>query len=211
MMILFWKMRLFLWFDQVKTIFYFYRKWRFALSDLLLGCLYFFSNPFRICRRFMQKRGEERVHAYGETPLSLWKEISLLAQIDKEDLFIDLGCGRGKICFWTASWIGCKTIGIDWVPSFIKRASFLARLLGFSRLQFFREAISQIPLGQASVLYLYTFHSEEEFLDMSLLAPSSRVITVSQPLSDPHFQVSASRSVRFPWGETEVFINHRLY
>ncbi len=210
-MTLFWKTRFFLWLDQVKTIFYFYRKWRFALSDFLLGCLYFFSNPFRICRRFLQKKGEERVYAYGETPLSVWKEIALLAQIGKEDLFIDLGCGRGKICFWTASWIGCRTIGVDWVPSFIKRASFLARLLGFPSLQFFQASISQIPLGEASVLYLYTFHPEEELLDISLLTSSSRVITVSEPLSDPRFRVSASRYVSFPWGDTEVFINHCLY
>lgn len=206
-MSLFWKVRFSLWLDQAKTIFTFYQKPRFALVDLLLGLSYLCSNPFRLCRRQMEERGEERVHAYGETPLSLWKEIAELAEITRDDLFMDLGCGRGKLCFWTTCWIGCRTIGVDCVPAFIRRASFLARLLGFSRLQFMQGAIGQIPLRDATVLYLYTFHPDEELLD---IPPSTRVITVSEPLVDPRFRVTASAQVSFPWGKTEVFIHHGL-
>ncbi len=203
-MLLFWKTRFFLWFDQLKTIYFFYRKPRFALCDLLLGALYLFSNPFRICRRYMESRGEGRVHIYGETPLCAWKSIAELAQIRADDLFVDLGCGRGKICFWTAAWIGCKTIGIDWVPPFIRKASLLARLPGFSHLKFLERSISKIPLDRATVLYLYTFHPEESLLK---LPAHSRVITVSEPLADSRFHVTASQKIRFPWGETEVYIN----
>lgn len=208
-MSLFWKTRLFLWLEQLKTILLFYRLPRFALLDILLGCLYLFSNPFTLCRRFMQTRGEERVHAYGETPLSTWRQIAVLAKIEAKDVFIDLGCGRGKVCFWTASWIGCKTIGVDWVPPFIRRASFLSLFFSSLRLQFLQRSISEIPLREATVLYLYTFHPEEETLDFSLLSPGTRVITISEPLSHPRFKVSDSCSVRFPWGEAEVFINQQ--
>lgn len=207
---LFWKTKIFLWLDQIKTILFFYHKPRFALCDILLGFFYLFSNPFRICRRYMEERGEGDVHAYGETPLIAWKAIAEMAQIGPNDLFIDLGCGRGKVCFWTASWIGCRVIGIDWIPAFIRRASFLARLFRFSRLQFLGRSISEIPLDKATVLYLYTFHPEEESLDYSLLSAGSRVITVSEPLAHPRFKILAVHPVSFPWGETEVFINLRF-
>lgn len=204
---LFWRTKFFLWQDQLKTIFSFYRNPRFALVDLLLGLTYLFSNPFRICRRHLERLGEGNVHAYGETPLSAWKEIARLARIGPDDLLIDLGCGRGKICFWSAAWIGCKTVGIDWAPPFIRRASILARLLRFSNLQFRESSLSEVSLQDATVLYLYTFHPDEESLD---LPKRCRVITVSDPLPHPAFRISASKTVSFPWGEAEVFVQCRF-
>lgn len=204
---LFWKTKLSLWRDQLKTIFSFYRNPRSALADLLLGAAYLFSNPFRICRRHLEKKGEGNIHMYGETPLSVWKEIAQLADLGPGDTFIDLGCGRGKLCFWSATWIGCRTIGVDWVSPFIRRGSFLARLQGLSRLQFFERSLSKAELQGATVLYLYTFHPEEESLD---LPKGCRVITVSEPLSHPFFRILASKTVSFPWGEAEVFVQSRF-
>ena len=204
---LFWKTKFFLWQDQLKTIFFFYRKPRFALADLLLGLSYLFSNPFRICRRHLEKRGEGNVHAYGETPLSSWRDIAELARLGPDDLLIDLGCGRGKLCFWSATWIGCRVIGVDWVSPFIRKASFLARFQRLPRLQFLERSLSNVELQGGAVLYLYTFHSEEESLD---LPRGCRVITVSEPLSHPSFQILASKTVSFPWGEAEVFVQRRF-
>ncbi len=204
---LFWKIKFFLWRDQLKTIFFFYRNPRFAIADLLLGLFYLFSNPFRICRRHLERLGEGNVHTYGETPLSAWKEIAQLVRLGPDDLLIDLGCGRGKLCFWSAAWIGCRAVGVDRVPSFIGRASFLSRLLRLANLQFRESSLSEAPLQDATVLYLYTFHPEEESLE---LPKGCRVITVSEPLSHPAFRILASKTVSFPWGEAEVFVQYRF-
>ncbi len=208
-MLLFFKTKFALWRDQLRTVFLFYRRPRFALLDLAFGLSYLFSNPFSLCRRTMQKRGEQEIHAYGETPLAAWKKIAAIARIGRDDVFLDLGCGRGKLCFWTACWIGCKTMGVDWVPAFVRRGSLLARLFRLKHLQFTQAALSEISLKEATVLYLYTFHPEEERLDFSQLPSGARVITVSEELSHPDFRVEASLPVQFPWGETELFI-HRV-
>ncbi len=206
---LFFKTKLALWKEQLRTIFHFYRKPQFALLDLAFGLSYLFSNPFSLCRKTMQKRGEKEIHAYGETPLVVWKKIAELAKIGPDDLFLDLGCGRGKLCFWIASEIGCRTRGVDFVPAFVRRGSFLARLFRLSHLEFKESALSDIALTEASVIYLYTFHPEEERLDFSELASGTRVITVSEKLAEPNFELTATVPVQFPWGETEVFI-HRV-
>ncbi len=32
--------------------------------------------------------------------------------IQKEDVVFELGCGRGRTCFWLNTFIGCKVVGI---------------------------------------------------------------------------------------------------
>lgn len=181
-------------------------------SDFLLQGLYLFSNPFRICRRFFQQRGEKQIHAYGETPLALWADLALFANLTPHDVFCDLGCGRGRLCFWTYSHIGCHTIGIDWVPSFIRKARFLSQLLrpAPGRLLFLLARINEVPLEEVTVAYLYTFHPDEETLDFSRLPLGARVLSVSEPLDRPYFAIQAKKEVSFPWGDTEVFLNVKI-
>lgn len=184
------------------------RVFKAILLDLALKSLYLCSNPFRICRRFLQKSGEKNIYAYGETPLAVWSEIAALAELKPDDLFCDFGCGRGRLCFWTATTIGCKTIGIDLVPAFILRASLLSFLFRLKNLQFRCARMTDIPLKQVTVLYLYTFHRDEEELDFSKLPIGARVISVSEPLPHSCLRVKTSMQIAFPWGKTEVFIHY---
>lgn len=208
---MFFKSRLFLIREQLRVILRFYcRSFRFFLADVTMSSLYLFANPYRICRRFFQKKGEQSIHVYGETPLTLWAEIVKNAALTSADRLIDLGCGRGRLCFWTSLWIGCATVGVDWVPSFIDRGCFLARLFRLSHLQFSCAGISQISLKDATVVYLYTYHPDEEKIDFQQICPGGRVITVSEPLIKKGFVIQKSMKALFPWGETEVFINKKL-
>ncbi len=207
----FWKSRLFLIIEQLRVILRFYgRSYRFCLADLSMGFLYIFANPYRICRRFFQKKRENDIHVYGETPLTLWAEIAKNAEISSADQFVDLGCGRGRICFWTSLWTGCKTRGVDWVPSFVDRGRFLARLFGISHLRFDCAGISQISLKEATVVYLYTYHSDEEKIDFHEMPLGGRIITVSEPLIKSGFFIHKSMKALFPWGETDIFINKKI-
>ena len=195
-------MKLFLqtkWFlckEQLRVMRRFYP--RFFLVDFLLGCLYFFSNPFRMCRKIAG-------NVYGETPLSSWEAIAKLAKIESKDLFLDLGCGRGRLCFWMHRMIGCRTIGIDGVASFISRANRLKKGLQLQGMEFFTSSITQAPLERATVIYLYTFHPDEEKIAFSKVKKGTRVITVSEPLEG--FQLLAQEKIQFPWGQTDVYIN----
>jgi hypothetical protein len=208
---LFWTHRLNMFVEQCKVIRHFYfASMKFACLDLAMGCQYLFTNPYRMCRIHFQKNGEKNVHAYGETPLTLWRSIAELAEISRTDRFVDLGCGRGRVCFWTHHWIGCPTTGVDWVPQFIQKAQKLATPFKLSSIQFVSEKISDADLQSASVLYLYTFHPDEEVIDFQKLRSGSRVITVSEPLKHDGFVVQKSMQAQFPWGSTDVYINEKL-
>lgn len=206
---LFWKTKVFLWKEQIRTIFSFYRAPRYALVDLLFGLSWFFSNPFRLCRFYYQKVQKEPLPVYGETPLSVWTEIAKRTKINGADVFIDLGCGRGKLAFWTAFWIGCKTIGVDSVPTFIDRANRLSRCLRVNNLFYVRCDLLSYPLSQATVIYLFTLHADEDKLDYSSLQNDVRIITVSERLPSSDLFVSESFVVEFPWGKAPVFIHRK--
>ena len=207
----FCRARIFLWKDQCKVFKrYHIRSLPFAAIDWALGICYLFSNPFRICRLHLQKKNEENVHAYGETPLTAWEKIADLAGIQKNDVFLDLGCGRGRVCFWTHLWIGCPCIGVDWVLSFIRRARFLARLFHLKSLQFFCAGMDRFPIDQVSVIYLYTFRPEEDLIDFSQLKPGARVITISEPLRQSGFRLDRSATLTFPWGLADVYIQEKI-
>jgi SAM-dependent methyltransferase len=147
---------------------------------------------------------------YGETPLDLWAKIAKAAKITEKDLFLDLGCGRGRLCFWTSQNYQCRSLGVDWVPKFIRRAQFLAWLFRIQNVQFLCTNLKKGLLQEATVIYLYTYHPEEELLDFSYLKAGCRVITVSEPLQCEGFSVGAIVKAQFPWGDTEVFVNESL-
>ena len=193
---LFLRTKLFLWKEQFRVIFQFYPK--FALNDLALGILYLFANPFRICK------GE---YTYGETPLTSWKKIADLAGISSQDVFLDLGCGRGKLCFWTSCMTGCRSIGIDGMAPFIRRASLLKKLLRLKRVDFSLSKIDEASLSEATVVYLYTFHPDEEKINFQQLRKGARVISVSEPLAG--WKVLAECRILFPWGKTDIYVNIR--
>ena len=77
---------------------------------------YRFNNPFTICKKFLKNRGEKLTHAYGETPLSVFAEIAQEFHLSKEDVVIEMGCGRGLGAVFLSNLVGCQVIGVDWVP-----------------------------------------------------------------------------------------------
>jgi SAM-dependent methyltransferase len=197
MSLLFWKVKLYLFCEQMAVIRRYYRFPRFAWIDFLLGAFYLFSNPFSICRRFCQRKGEDEVHTYGETPLTTWEQIAKKAGIGPEDVLLDLGCGRGRICFWSASVLGCRAIGVDRVPRFIRTA----RLFDSKRVRFVCSEIEDAPFEEATIVYYYAlFHTHP----LGKLPDGMRVLSVSEPLFP---DADSLGSFSFPWGEGEVFLN----
>lgn len=144
---------------------------------------------------------------YGETPFAVWKKIAEAVGLKREDHFMDLGCGRGRLCFWSHFLTGCRSTGIDCVPTFIRRARFAARLFRVSGVSFFWKRLCEAPLEEATVVYLYTYHPEEELIDFSRLPEGARVITVSEPLIREGFVLLKTLDVLYPWGRSEVFVS----
>jgi hypothetical protein len=205
--VLFWKVKFFQWKEFFKN-FSDYRKIRFLLSDLLLFSVYMFSNPYRVYRK------SENKNQYGETPISTIKKICKEAKITKEDYFIEMGAGRGRVAFWMASQTGCQVIALEKVAFFHKTATWIQKLL-YKNLIFLSADMTKTELPEVStVLYLYGTCLEDEEIENILsvverLKKGARVVTVSYSLLDygaEDFVLQKKFSVLFPWGKTEAYL-----
>lgn len=173
------------------TIRHFYRNPRFALGDLALGACSLFFNPYRVCKT-----------TYGETPLRVFRELAAAAELSAADRYIELGSGRGKSCFWAATFIGCEVKGVEWTPLFV----WLSKTL-FKNGQFVRESMFETDLTKATVVYYY--HLDEQRPPFETMQPGARLITISEPLESEAFVVLKTLDVEFPWGTTQAYIHKR--
>lgn len=173
----------------------YYRHLSFALRDLLL-CLPLF-NPYRLCR----KRGD----VYGETPFETLHKIADLCDLTEEDVWLDLGCGRGRGCFWMAHFVGCRVIGVERVGLLL----FLARLLKPSKLSFKIGSLLDLDYSEVTLVYLYGTTWPDALLEkIAAKVPiGARVVSISAPLVD--LPILKSFPVSFPWGETTAYLQRK--
>ncbi len=200
--------------EQIKVICRYYPKWRFALADCTLSLLYLFSNPYRVCRKFLQKKGAKNIYAYGETPLTTLEHIAASFGIGPQDRWLELGSGRGRGCLWLSLYLGCQTEGIEWIPSFVKKANWVRNVWGVTNAFFQKKSVEEADFSQATVVYLYsTCMSTDEIENLlSRMAPlpsGSKVITISESLDFPSYTLVKSTPVSFPWGETDAYLHRK--
>lgn len=210
---LFLRVKAFQYREQWRTIRCYYGKPRFALADLMLGVSVFFFNPYRTCRKFLQKKNESWIHAYGETPLRLFEKLASAAKLTHKDTFVELGSGRGKLCFWAALFIGCKVDGIEWVPSFVRLSTFISWLFSISA-RFHLQSIFNVDLSKATAVYVYAIHLSEKYMQelaiqCERMAKDSALIIIGEPIASKLFTIEEVHKALFPWGETEAYIQRR--
>lgn len=199
--------------EQLRVIVhYYFRSWRFALLDFVFGLVALVVNPYRVCRKFLERRGEANVFAYGETPLTEFEKLMKAAQLTAEDTYVELGSGRGKTCFWAALFVGCKVRGVEWIPRFVRIARRVARVLRIQA-EFSQGSILETSLMDAGVVYFYGIDRDVEPLIplFEQMAPGARLVTISEPVPSGKFVVQRVVQMMFPWGTTEAFIHLRHY
>ncbi|MCE5317822.1 MAG: class I SAM-dependent methyltransferase [Parachlamydia sp.] len=212
------KKRLFV--EQLRIIFRYYHKAAFRNVDIALLHKYLFHSPYAISKRFLLARGESDVYTYGETPLTTLDKIARECEITTQDRVFELGCGRGRGCFWLNRYLGCKAVGIEYIPDFVARANEVKELWHVDGIEFRLEDILEADYTGATVIYLYGTCYEEAFLQklikrLAALPQGTKIITVSYPLTDfekiPSFEVTKSFEAPFTWGTAEVFLQVRKW
>jgi len=206
------------WFNLIEFIRLFFRYYgndRFLKIDLSLLAAYFLRNPFKISKQFLFKKGESEVYTYGETPLTTLDLIAQTCRISPKDTVYELGCGRGRTCFWLHEFIGCRVVGVDYVPTFIEKAQYVQQQFHVSAVSFKCEDFFHTDLQNATVIYFYgTCSSNIEISKLidrfSQLAKGTQIITVSYALTDYQptapFEILKRFSAPFTWGEADVYL-----
>lgn len=202
--------------DFFINVFRFYPDGAFAKVDLYLLMSYFFNNPFRISKRFLLERKDPNIYAYGETPLSSLDEIVRECGISAKDTVYELGCGRGRTCFWLNAFIGCKTVGIEYIPEFVQKAQNIKNKFHLKNIEFHCEDMGDADFSDATVIYLYGTCLEDDFIrklerKFAKLPAGTKIITVSYSLPEyapeGRYEIMKRFPVRFAWGEGDVYLN----
>lgn len=195
----------------------YYRDVGFLKLDLALLFLYPRS-PFWISREFLRKKGEENIYQYGETPLTTLEKIVRECGITERDVVFEMGCGRGRGCFWINHFVGCKVVGVEFIPEFVEKAVGIKKRFGVEGVEFRCEDFLESDLSCASVIYLYgTCLKDEEIKRLiekfAKLKSGKKIITVSFGLSDYTkellFDEEKVFSAKFTWGIGEVYLQRR--
>lgn len=204
-----------IWRDQGNAIRFFYKSPRFALLDLTFGLFSLFSNPYRTCRKFLQKKGEKDIYSYGETPYTTLQQLASACNLQPNDRWLELGSGRGKGCFWIAHFIGCEAIGVEWVPQFVRMGRLLKSCFRIKNVSFHMQNMEETDFASISAVYLYGTCLQDEstrrIVDkMKSLPQGARVISISSPLESKAFVLKKTFDVSYPWGEAEAFLHERI-
>ncbi|OGN55391.1 MAG: hypothetical protein A3D96_03850 [Chlamydiae bacterium RIFCSPHIGHO2_12_FULL_44_59] len=187
-----------LWKDRFATIQTYYKSPKFAFLDLTYWVIYCFSNPYRVSRKFLQKRGEKEIYAYGETPYVTYHKMACEVGLKETDVWMEMGSGRGKGCFWVAHFMKCRVIGVEWIPQFVYLSKVIRTLFRMKKVSFRGEEIQTTSLEGVTVIYLYGLWPPLQ------LSPKVKLITISEPIEG--FRVVHSFWVRFPWGRTRAYV-----
>jgi outer membrane protein assembly factor BamB len=105
-----------------------------------------------------------------------------LAQVGKDDVVYDLGCGDGRIVVTAAKKYGCRAVGIDIDPWCVKTALVNVKKNRVEHLvRIEREDLFNVDISSASVLTLYLLPSINEKLipKFMMLKPGSRIVSHS--------------------------------
>lgn len=198
-----------------KVLVRYYPNAKFRKLDLSLLSKYFFKSPFSISKEFLMERGEEDIYVYGETPLTTLDEIAKTCQLSANDTVFELGCGRGRTCFWLSTFVHCKVVGIEYIPDFIDKANAVKKKYALAGVEFRQQDILKADLTGATVIYLYGTCYDQSFIEklikrFSKLPAGTKIITVSYTLNDysprPLFETVKKIPCSYTWGKADVYL-----
>jgi cyclopropane fatty-acyl-phospholipid synthase-like methyltransferase len=117
---------------------------------------------------------------YVPTPPVVVDKMLEIAQVKKDDLLYDLGCGDGRIVIAAAKKYGCKAVGYDIDPNRVKqsRKNVDANKVG-DLVEIKQADVFKLDLSDANVITLYLLPSLNVKLipQLEKLRPGSRIVS----------------------------------
>jgi len=164
---------------------------RMFISTVMLAALIVAAEGATIAQQqTQQKPVREPDIFFVPTPDAVVTGMLKLANVTKDDVVYDLGCGDGKIVIAAAKQFGAHGVGIDIDPKRISESNANAKAAGVAdRVQFILGDIfdPNVKIGDATVVTLYLLPSLNDKLQPRLkaeLKPGTRVVSHSFAMTD---------------------------
>jgi hypothetical protein len=140
---------------------------------------------------------------YQPTPYEIVDRMLSMANVRKNDLVYDLGCGDGRLVVMAAKERGAKGVGVDLDPERIRESEENARKAGVAdQVRFFQQDLFKTEIGKATVVMLYLWPEVNIRLRPKLFAelkPGTRVLSHNHDMGE--------------WkpDQYEEILKHRIY
>jgi tRNA G37 N-methylase Trm5 len=125
---------------------------------------------------------------YVPTPQEVVDRMLALANVQKNDFVVDLGCGDGRIVVTAAKKYGARGLGVDIDPVRIEEANANAKAAGVTHLVEFKlQDALKTDVSNASVVTTYLLSQSNlkvRPLITKQLKPGSRIVTHSFSMGD---------------------------
>lgn len=134
-----------------------------------------------------QTQGREPDVPYVPTPREVVAEMLKLANISKDDIVYDLGCGDGRIVVAAAK-MGARGVGVDINPDRIRESRENAKEAGvIDRVKFIEGDLFEANIKEATVVMLYLLPNVNLKLRQKLLRdlkPGTRIVSHNYDMGD---------------------------
>jgi SAM-dependent methyltransferase len=125
---------------------------------------------------------------YVPTPEEVVVEMLKMAEVTRDDIVYDLGCGDGRIVITAAKVFGARGVGVDIDPNLIRRSNENARKAGVAdRVRFIEQDLFETDIREATVVALYLLPELNLQLRPKLLRdlrPGSRIVAHEFDMGD---------------------------
>jgi ribosomal protein L11 methylase PrmA len=102
---------------------------------------------------------------YVETPISVVDKMLEMANLDKDDVLVDIGSGDGRIVIAAAKKYGTRSVGLELNPQLIQKSTSNAKEAGVDHLVEFRmEDATKANLSEATVVTMYLLIESNELM-----------------------------------------------
>ncbi|NGX34096.1 MAG: hypothetical protein K1060chlam1_00443 [Candidatus Anoxychlamydiales bacterium] len=207
------RVKIFFFNQWLKSIRY-YLNLKFLFFDFLFSFIYFFLNPYRVSRKFLEKKFNKKIYDYGETPITQMEKLIKYFKIPSKGTFLELGAGRGKLSFWLCFFLKYRVIAIERIPIFVKIANFFIKIFKTKNMKFLCKDMLKYDLKDIDIIYLYGTTLSSDKIKILInkfkkLKPFVKIITISYTLDkyDNYFVCKKSFDISFPWGKTKAYLN----
>ena len=159
------------------------RSWlaRGAACAVILACACGYAQTLQ--------REVKRDVPYVPTPQEVVDEMLKMANVGKDDVVYDLGCGDGRLVITAVKKYGAKrAVGVDIDPQRIKESNENARAAGVTdRVEFIERDLFQTDIKDATVVTLYLLPEVNLRLRPKLLSdlrPGTRIVSHAFDMGD---------------------------
>lgn len=148
---------------------------------------------------------------FGETPYFTGLQILQEAKVGPGDVFVDLGCGRGKMTFLAHLATGCRAVGVEMLASYVLVARRMVKTLRLEAVEFRHGDLLNTDVSEATVLYMTAPTWSEETRQALLeradeVQPGARWISVGWECRHPRLNLLSARRLLFSWGRETAWI-----